>query len=883
MKLTFESNLSYQQEAIQSVVGLFEGQNADDSGYSYILNESDVFCSIDGIANGLMLSEAQILANLQKIQSDNGLPVSDTLDGMHFSVEMETGTGKTYVYLRTIYELNRKYGFKKFVIVVPSIAIREGVLKNLQITHEHFQSIYDNIPIRYYVYDSGRISSLRGFATGNNIEILVINIDAFAKDENIINRPNDKLNGQEPIRFIQSVNPIVIVDEPQNMESEKRVAAIRNLNPLCTLRYSATHRNKYNLVYSLNPVKAYDLGLVKQIEVDSVLEENSLNGAFVALESITPAKTKVTAKLTIDRNTKDGVRKQTVSVKTGDDLYPLSNEREIYRNGYIVEEIDASNGCVVFSNGETLYVGERHDDLNDDVMRFQMRRTIEEHLRKELRLNKQGIKVLSLFFIDRVANYRFYDEQGNMVAGKFAKWFEEIYSELIAQPQFQSLNIFPIEQIHNGYFSQDKKGHVKDTNGETQADNDTYNLIMRDKEKLLDMNNPLRFVFSHTALREGWDNPNVFQICTLNETKSEMKKRQEIGRGLRLAVNQDGVRVRDKNINRLTVIANESYNDFAKALQTELHDDCGVDFTGRIKPKRDRVPVKYRKGFEADPLFLEIWDRIKAKTTYRVNYSTADLIRNAAKAVREMPRIVAPTIRAVKTEVALTDEGVSTNYKGEKVAKGVVDYIIPDFLGYIQNRTELTRSTIWAILEQSGRLDDISANPQLFMDSAVSAIRRVLYDMMIDGIEYHRIGSSEYEMHLFTDNELETYLNDFTHKVSKSEKTIYEEYVPLDSAVENQFAKDCETSEQVKFYFKLPEWFKIPTPIGSYNPDWAVVFENEKRIYFVAETKDTGTDMPDLNKLHPSEKQKILCGIAHYKNFQNVEYRVVSRVGQLAD
>lgn len=883
MKLSFESNLSYQQEAIQSVVGLFEGQNAEDSGYSYTLNEADVFCSIDGIANRLMLSESQILENLQKIQSDNGLPVSDTLDGMHFSVEMETGTGKTYVYLRTIYELNRKYGFKKFVIVVPSIAIREGVLKNLQITHEHFQSIYDNIPIRYYVYDSGRISSLRGFATGNNIEILVINIDAFAKDENIINRPNDKLNGQEPIRFIQSVNPIVIVDEPQNMESEKRVAAIRNLNPLCTLRYSATHRNKYNLVYSLNPVKAYDLGLVKQIEVDSVLEENSLNGAFVALESITPAKTKVTAKLTIDRNTKDGVRKKTVSVRTGDDLYPLSNEREIYRNGYIVEEIDASNGCVVFSNGETLYVGERHDDLNDDVMRFQMRRTIEEHLRKELRLNKQGIKVLSLFFIDRVANYRFYDEQGNMVAGKFAKWFEEIYSELIAQPQFQSLNIFPIEQIHNGYFSQDKKGHVKDTNGETQADNDTYNLIMRDKEKLLDMNNPLRFVFSHTALREGWDNPNVFQICTLNETKSEMKKRQEIGRGLRLAVNQDGVRVRDKNINRLTVVANESYNDFAKALQTELHDDCGVDFTGRIKPKRDRKPVKFRKGFEADPLFLEIWDRIKAKTTYRVNYSTADLIRNAAKAVREMPRIVAPTIRAVKTEVALTDEGVSTNYKGEKVAKGVVDYIIPDFLGYIQNRTELTRSTIWAILEQSGRLDDISANPQLFMDSVVSAIRHVLYDMMIDGIEYHRIGNSEYEMHLFTDNELDIYLNDFTHKVSKSEKTIYEEYVPLDSAVENQFAKDCETSEQVKFYFKLPEWFKIPTPIGSYNPDWAVVFENEKRIYFVAETKDTGTDMPDLNKLHPSEKQKILCGIAHYKNFQDVEYRVVSRVGQLVD
>lgn len=883
MKLSFESNLGYQQEAIQSVVNLFEGQNAEESDYTYSLNESGALNLIDGIANRLMLSDTQILSNLQKIQAHNELPVSDAWDGMHFSVEMETGTGKTYVYLRTIYELNRKYGFKKFVIVVPSVAIREGVLKNLQITYEHFQTLYDNTPVRYYVYDSSRISALRGFATGNNIEILVINIDAFAKDENIINRPNDKLNGQEPIRFIQSVNPIVIVDEPQNMESEKRAAAVQNLNPLCTLRYSATHRNKYNLVYSLNPVKAYDLGLVKQIEVDSVLEENSLNGAFVALESIIPAKTKVTAKLTIDQNTKEGVKQKTISVRTGDDLYQLSNEREIYRNGYIIEEIDASNGCIVFSNGETLFVGERHDDLKDDVMRFQMRRTIEEHLRKELKLNKLGIKVLSLFFIDRVANYRSYDGQGNVIQGKFAKWFEEIYTELIAQPQFQSLDIFPIEQIHNGYFSQDKKGHVKDTDGLSKADDDTYNLIMRDKEDLLDLEKPLRFIFSHTALREGWDNPNVFQICTLNETKSEMKKRQEIGRGLRLAVNQEGIRVRDKNINRLTVIANESYDDFAKALQTELHDDCGVDFTGRIKPKHKRVTVKYRKGFEADPLFLEIWDKLKAKTTYRVNYSTDDLIQKAARAIKEMPNIVAPTIRSIKTEVVINSEGVTTNYKGDKVAKGDTDYIIPDFLGYIQNRTELTRSTIWAILNQSGRLDDVSVNPQLFMDMAVSAIRRILFDMMIDGIEYHRVGSSEYEMRLFTDSQLEIYLNEFTYKVNQPEKTIYDQYVPLDSSVENRFAQDCEQSEQVKFYFKLPEWFKIPTPIGNYNPDWAVVFEDDKRVYFVAETKDTGTPSVDLNKLHPSEKQKILCSIAHYKELQDVEYRVVSRVSQLVE
>ena len=879
MKLSFESNLSYQQEAIQSIVGLFEGQNIEDSGYSY--NLAGALNMIDGIANKLVLTEEQVLRNLQDVQEQNELPKSQTLEGMHFSVEMETGTGKTYVYLRTIYELNRKYGFKRYVIVVPSIAIREGVLKNLQITHEHFQTLYDNTPVHYYVYDSSHISKLRGFATGDNIEILVINIDAFAKDENIINKPNDRLNGQEPIRFIQSVSPIVIVDEPQNMESEKRIAAIQNLNPLCTLRYSATHRNRYNLVYGLNPVKAYDLGLVKQIEVDSVMEENSLNSAFIALESITPQKTRVTAKLTIDQNTKDGVKQKTVTVRTGDDLYSLSNEREIYRNGYIVEEIDASNGCVVFSGGETLYVGEKYDDQNDEVMRFQMRRTIEEHLRKELRLNKLGIKVLSLFFIDRVANYRSYDEKGNVLYGKFARWFEEIYNELIQQPIFLPLNKWTVKQIHNGYFSQDKKGHVKDTNGETQADNDTYNLIMKDKETLLDMNNPLRFIFSHTALREGWDNPNVFQICTLNETKSDIKKRQEIGRGLRLAVNQEGIRVRDRSINRLTVVANESYNDFAKALQTELQEDCGVDFTGRIKPKRDRVTVHYRKGFEADPAFLEIWEKLKGKTTYRVKYDTAVLIQNAAKAVKEMPIINAPSVRSVKNEVILSDEGVSANYKGDKLSKAKSDYIIPDYLNYIQNRTELTRSTIYEILNRSGRLQDIAVNPQLFMDYAVSAIRRVLYDLMIDGIEYRRISGAEYEMRLFKDSDLEIYLNDFTFKVNQSGKTIYENYIPLDSTVESRFAQDCENSDQIKLYFKLPEWFKIPTPIGSYNPDWAVVFEDDKRIYFVAETKDTGTPTIDLNKLHPSEKQKIKCGIANFKTIEGIEYRVVKKVSDL--
>ncbi len=879
MKLTFEPNLEYQQEAIGAVVGLFEGQTLEDSDYRYGMQEDGQFDFIDGVGNHLALTDEQILANLQKVQEQNEVPVSESLDGMHFSVEMETGTGKTYVSLRTIYELNNRYGFKKFVIVVPSVPIREGVLKNLQITHEHFQTLYDNIPVNYKVYDRNRISQLRGFATSDNIEILVINIDAFAKDENVINKPNDKLNGQEPIKFIQSTCPIVIVDEPQNMESEKRSAAIANLNPLCTLRYSATHRSRYNLIYSLNPVKAYDMGLVKQIEVDSVLEENSQNGAFVELTAITATKTKITAKITIDVNDKDGVKRKSVAVKVGDDLYNLSNNREIYRNGFIVEGIDASNGFVSFSNSEVLYQGQQQGGLNDEIMKFQIRRTIEEHLNKELKLDKQGIKVLSLFFIDRVANYRSYDAQGMPVEGKFAVWFEEIYNELIAKPTYRPLNKYPIEKIHNGYFSQDKKGRLKDTSGETQADDNTYNLIMKDKEMLLDINNPLRFIFSHTALREGWDNPNVFQICTLNETKSEMKKRQEIGRGLRLAVNQDGARIYDKNINRLTVVANEAYNDFAKALQNELREDCGVYFGNRIKPRRDRIAVTYRKGFEADPLFLAIWEKLKNKTTYRVKYDTEELIRNAGRAIKNLPKIEKPSVHSIKNEVVVTSSGIASQYKGDRISTGQSDYVIPDMLGYIQRHTELTRSTIMRIVAESGRINDLAVNPQLFMDSAIASIKRQLNEMMIDGIEYRRLGGCTYEMRLFED--WETYKDEDTFEVSKKKKTIYDNFIPLDSAVETRFAQDCESSNQVKFYFKLPCWFKIPTPIGNYNPDWAVVFEDDKRIYFVAETKDTGTPTVDMSKLRSDEQAKIKCGAAHFRLFPDLDYQVVNSVRSL--
>jgi type III restriction enzyme len=881
MKLHFDSKQEFQLEAVKAIIDIFEGQPLSNGDFEFSVAATGALFSENGFGNRLNLTEDQIWENIQAVQRRNEIKdVSGEIQGMNFSVEMETGTGKTYVYIRTIYELNKLYGFKKFVIVVPSVAIREGVLKNLQITHDHFQSLYDKSAITFDVYDSKKVSDIRGFASGNAIQILVINIDSFAKDENIINKPNDKLTGKKPVEFIQSCKPIVIVDEPQNMETDIRKKAIRNLNPLCTLRYSATHTNLYNLMYSLNPVKAYDLGLVKQIEVDSVVSENDFNSSFIQLEAITRTDNSIKAKVKIDVNTPQGIKRKSIQVSRNNlDLFLLSNENPKY-DGLKVYEIDFGNGQIELTNGLVLKMGESQDGMNDEVMKFMIRKTVEEHLKKEKVYNGKGIKVLSLFFIDKVKNYREYDENGNPVKGKFAQWFEEIYHREIVKPIFKeikdSVNSEDLESIHNGYFSQDNKGRVKDTGGETQADDDTYKLIMQDKERLLDLNTPLRFIFSHSALREGWDNPNVFQICTLRGINTERDKRQTIGRGLRLSVNQTGQRIFDRNINKLTVVANERYEDFAKALQQEIEQDCGVDFTGRIKDKGKREKVNLRKGFEADPKFLEIWNKIKFHTRYSVEYRTDELITLAAKVVKDMQETKKPTIKSTKKKVLITDEGI----EGQLISDSGEDnygllFEIPDMLAYIQSKTELTRSTILEILKKSGRIHELLLNPQLFMDNAVSAIKLALYELMIDGIKYEKIGGKIYEMQLFEDNELEIYLDQFTYLVKAPDKTIYKNYIPLDSKVESDFAKDCESSENIEFYFKLPFWFKIDTPIGKYNPDWAIVFKGEKKIYFVAETKGEGQD------LRGSEKLKIKCGTEHFKKFEDVIYKRVSKVSEL--
>lgn len=882
MKLHFDPNQAYQLDAVSAIVDIFRGQPLQKGDFAVAMQQAEGQMQIDGdlvIGNQLLVAPETVCYNVQDIQERNGVEKSAVTgadayltDGSHFSVEMETGTGKTYVYLRTIHELHRTYGFKKFVIVVPSVPIKEGVMKNLQITKEHFGLLYGNPEMDFYVYDPKKRGLLRQFATTNALQILVINIDSFNKKE--INKIYQQSDWGVPIRYLQGVKPIVIVDEPQNMETENGKEAIENLNPLCTLRYSATHKYHYNLVYKLDPVKAYDLGLVKKIEVDSVVTADSFNAAFVQLQSVTSKKMTVTAKLSLDIADATGIKRKAVTVRVGADLYDLSQNRDVYKNGYIVEEIDVSGQFILFSNGQQLSVGQSQGELTDDVQKFQIKKAIVNHLEKERKMAGLGIKVLTLFFIDRVANYRDYDGE-TVKQGKFALWFEEIYKDMLNRPQYKDVLHTNVAEVHNGYFSQDKKGSWKDTRGDTQADDDTYSLIMKEKEKLLSLSTPLRFIFSHSALREGWDNPNVFQICTLNETNSEMKKRQEIGRGLRLPVNQEGNRVFDENINVLTVVANESYDDFARKLQSEIEEDCGVQFTGRIKNKEERRKVTLRKGYQLDQNFKDLWERIQHKTRYRVRYSSEELIESAGSALAEVS-IMPPRIRSVRVQLGMSEQGVETTLKSadEKLIQVEIT-AVPDILGGIQGKTKLSRDTIFKIIQRSGKLKDILKNPQQFMDSAAGIITATMKKLMVDGIKYEKVAGQAWEMRLFENEELEAYLSDL-YTVQKPQKTLWD-YLQVDSSVESAFARDLESRDDVQFFIKLPWWFKIETPIGGYNPDWAIVFENDKRVYFVAETKST----LDSNALRPSEDLKIQCGRKHFAEFPDVRFDKVTSVSDI--
>jgi len=872
VKFHFDAQQPYQLEAIHSVVDLFAGQPAAAGHFEWQTNlvEPDLLDSL-GIANALSLSNDRLLTNLRAVQERNKLAPAeelasdDVLGARNFSVEMETGTGKTYVFLRTIHELHRVYGWKKFVIVVPSVPIREGVTQSIEAMAEHFATLYERVPYDTWVYDSAQASRLRQFALSHQLQILVMNIQAFDKKSvAVVHQRTER--GYRPIEFIQQCRPIVIMDEPQNMESENARRAIQSLNPLLTLRYSATHRNVHNLVYRLDPVRAYDLGLVKRIEVDSVTDGGDFNRPFLSLESVTTSKRGLVAKLTLDVKTAGGVRRKTISVKRPEeDLFALSGERDVYR-GYVVSEINADSGFVSFGNGIVLRVGEAQGGQNDLVMRVQIEETIREHFRKELALRERPvgkrIKVLSLFFIDRVANYAPSD-------GKIRRWFEESYQKLAALPEFAPLAPLPVEQVHNGYFACDKAGPKDSSEGRsTKADDEAYQLIMREKERLLSPDEPLRFIFSHSALREGWDNPNVFQICTLREGQSEIRKRQEVGRGLRLARMEDGFRCEDPKINRLTLVANESFADFARQLQSELEDECGVCFEGRIQNKRERRKLTPNKQRLLSEEFQALWERISQKTRYHVEFSTDELIAAAARVLRNEPEVSAPQVVVKKSEVVISSAGVEEAPRATRPGMRATDLPpVPDVIGYLQRETELTRSTIVAILIASGRSAQVLKNPQQFMEQAAAAIQHAKRELMVDGIRYERLAGQSYEMHLFLNEEIESYLN----RLLPVARSVYDA-VEYDSEVERQFAAALDADEDVRLFVKLPRWFRVRTPLGDYRPDWALVRESNGRVYLVVETKGT----TDAKALTDGERLKVRCGWRHFEDCLEVPYVIAT-------
>jgi len=993
MKLHFEANLDYQLRAIESVCELFHGQELCRTEFTVTQRVASPQMGLPlgqgteestlGIGNRLTLLDDQLLENLHKVQLGNGLAPSSTLASGDFTVEMETGTGKTYVYLRTIFELHKRYGFAKFVIVVPSVAIKEGVYKSLEITAEHFRELYSGTPFEYFIYDSTKLGQVRNFASSPNIQVMVITVaainkfgdeDAAAEEEsdevkrrekskNVMYRASEKTGGERPIDLIRATRPILIVDEPQSVDGGidgKGRKALEHMHPLCTLRYSATHADKHHMVYRLDAFDAYEQKLVKQIEVAAATVEGGGNKPFVRLISTKSTRGTVTAKVELDVESHGKVQRKEVTVSDGDDL-EQTTKRELYRD-MRVGEIRAGRGQAMlelrYPGGEQwLELDQAHGDVDPLAIQRQMiRRTIKEHLDKELVLRPKGIKVLSLFFIDAVDRYRLYDAEGNPQPGVYAKMFEEEYTRYSKHPDYRNLFAevdlsHAAADVHAGYFSIDRKKvggktveMIKDTSGTTKADDDAYNLIMRDKEKLLSLATPLKFIFSHSALREGWDNPNVFQICTLRDIQSERMRRQTIGRGLRLCVNQKGERERGFDINTLTVIATESFEQFAENLQKEVEQDTGIRFgivekhqfvaiaaaqadgqlaplgleasetlwhalkdkgyinaqgkvqdelktalkdgtlevpaafaeqrdqiatvlrklTGRLEVKNadERKTVRTRQAVLQSPEFKALWDRIKHKTTYRVAFDNEKLIESCIEAVQKAPRITKARLQWRKADIAIGKAGIeATEKKGAaNVTLDETDIALPDILTDLQDRTQLTRRSLQRILVESRRLDDFKRNPQQFIEQIAEAINRCKRLAVVDGIKYQRLGdASYYAQELFEREELIGYLKNMLG----ADKSVYESVV-YDSTVERDFADQLEKNDAVKVYAKLPGWFKIPTPLGSYNPDWALLLEQdgEERLYFVVETK-AGLFADDVRT---REQAKIDCGKAHFKS-----------------
>ena len=865
MKFKFDSKLDFQLDAIRSAVELFEGSAVEAESFPDF---------VDGInSNKLGIPREKIFENLKDIQERNGIEKSSR-DSMDFSVEMETGTGKTYVYIRTILELYREYGFRKFIVLVPSVAIRLGVKKSLENTKDQMHEIYERVPYSFYEYDSRRLNSIKKFARSNAIEIMIMTVDSFNKSSNIMQKPSEKMpSGMRPIDLVKKTRPILILDEPQNMESEKAKEAISGLDPLFSLRYSATHKDVYNLIMRLTPVDAYNEGLVKKIEVSSVVKDSDFNNAYLlCIEIRTDKKGKKPpdAKLKINQKLANTTKQKEIRVTGNMDLYEKSGKNDEYKD-YVVADINASKGWVKFTNGVTVRNGQEIGGDREQIMKQQIEETIDYHLTKFEEMKKKGIKVLSLFFIDKVDNYL---PENGFIKKHFDKVFGEKKKDY---PDFAGLEA---KDVRDGYFSRMK------TESKMEEDRDSFDLIMKDKEKLLSFDEKVSFIFSHSALREGWDNPNVFNICTLNQSVSKMKKRQEIGRGMRLPVNSDGERVYGED-NVLTVIANEHYADYVGSLQKEYEDEYGQGQAPTIHNAKEATNLLLKPEVLRTGEFKKLWEKISRKTRYTVKMDTEKFIEECCEEINGNIHAGNSKLRIETIRVSLSDQDgtldpsngsdrpiraswtqVGSSFKEiEKTHEigNIVEKISKEIQMYVP-KVQLTNRTIVRILQGLDNLDLIFKNPQQYLAGIIPIIKRKTAEYLIKDIEYKATGES-YDVSKFIDVQ-RTYATDIV-QVSNS---VYDKIIH-DSGIEKSFAVSLQ-HPSIKLLVKMPDWFKIDTPTGTYNPDWAIAKEEmtpggkPEIVYLMCETKAVSEH--EINKglsdgsITQSEVNKIECGKKHF-------------------
>lgn len=1011
MKLQFKHQ-KFQADAAKAVVDVFAGQPyltpsyMMDRGSGYYQQTITEEQDYTGWSNQKIVPELNdrlILEHINIIQRANQIKPSAKLEGRYnLTIEMETGVGKTYTYIKTMYELNRAYGWSKFIVVVPSIAIREGVYKSFQVTQEHFAEEYGK-KIRFFIYNSTQLTEIDRFASDNSINVMIINSQAFnakGKDARRIYMKLDEFRSRRPIDIIAKTNPIVIIDEPQSVEGKQTKENLKQFNPLMTLRYSATHKSDsiYNMIYRLDAMEAYNKRLVKKIAVKGITESGSTaTESYIYLESINLSKAAPTATIQFDMKGATGIRKITRTVSEGYNLYDNSGQMEEYKQGFVVSRIDGRDDSVEFINGIKLYAGDVIGKVSEDQLRrIQIRETILSHIQRERELFYKGIKVLSLFFIDEVAKYKQYDTAGQPMNGSYAEMFEEEYQDVISNLQIgigeddymKYLSAISADKTHAGYFSIDKKGKMIDSKvarKETTTDDvDAYDLIMKNKELLLDRNpkkSPVRFIFSHSALREGWDNPNVFQICTLKQSSSDVRKRQEVGRGLRLCVNQDGERMDTNvlgndvhNVNVLTVIASESYDSFANGLQKEIaeavadrpkavtaelfigkviKDDKGneqvVDGdTGRaihfdlivngyidkkgvltdkyyedkangelkvaeevadsaasvieiidsiydsraMQPENARsnnVELEVDESKLAMPEFKALWAKINSKSVYVVDFDTDELVRRSIDSLDRKLRVSkiyfkveTGAMEQIKSKEELVSgasfvKEESSSYENVVAASSIVKY---DLIGKLVDETGLTRKAVIQILQgiQPATFNQFKNNPEEFIIKAAALINDEKATAIIEHITYD-VMDDKYGIDVFTDPTIKGRLG---VNAMKAKKHLYD-HIVYDSSNEQAFATELDTNTNVAVYVKLPDGFYISTPVGHYNPDWAIAFYEGtvKHIYFVAETKGSMNSM----QLRLIEESKIHCAREHFKAISNGEvvYDVVDSYKTLLD